>query len=168
MLRVGLVSDTHGYWDDKLDAFFEGVDELWHAGDIGSTELLDKLASRWHLEAVHGNIDGGATRLAAKPFLFFERDGVMVLIAHIGGYPGKYDRLFLKLIDDYQPTLAIAGHSHILKVMYDSKKSLLYINPGAAGVSGFHQVRTAIRFTIANGEIKDLEVGEWERRAAAL
>ena len=165
MIRVGLVPDTHGFWDDKLDAFLADVDELWHAGDIGSIELLDNLSKKRTTRAVFGNIDGGATRLAAKPFLFFECEGVKVLISHIGGYPNKYDRDYLKLIDELRPTLAIAGHSHILKVMFDKKKNLLFMNPGAAGISGFHSVRTALRFTIENGAVKDLEVAEWERKA---
>lgn len=164
MIKIGLVSDTHGFWDDKLDAFFDGVDELWHAGDIGSIELFDNLSKKKMLRAVYGNIDGGATRLAAKPFLSFACEGADVLMAHIGGYPGRYDKEYLKLIDTCKPTLAIAGHSHILKVMFDKKHNLLFMNPGAAGISGFHSVRTAIRFSIDNGEIKDLEVAEWERR----
>jgi len=163
MQRIGLVSDTHGFWDDRLDAFFEDVDEIWHAGDIGSIELLDRLSKKKMTRAVFGNIDGGSLRHVAKPYLFFKCEEVSVLISHIGGYPAKYDRLFLKLIDEYKPTLAIAGHSHILKVIFDKKKNLLFINPGAAGVSGFHNVRTAIRFVIDNNAIKDLEVGEWER-----
>jgi uncharacterized protein len=165
MLRVGLVSDTHGFWDDKLDAFFADVDELWHAGDIGSIELLDSLSKKRTTRAVYGNIDGGPIRLAAKPFLFFECEGVSVLMAHIGGYPNKYDRAYQKLLDDYRPTLAIAGHSHILKVIFDKKRNLLFMNPGAAGISGFHSVRTALRFTVDNGEVKELEVAEWERKA---
>ena len=165
MKKIGLVSDTHGFWDDKLTAFFSEVDEIWHAGDIGSIELYDKLNAGKKLRAVYGNIDGGATRLAAKPFLFFEIEGFRVLMAHIGGYPNKYDREFLQKIVELNPSLAIAGHSHILKVMFDKKHDLMFLNPGAAGVSGFHAVRTALRFTLDNGAIKDLEVAEWERKA---
>lgn len=164
MFRIGLVSDTHGYWDEKLDAFFDGVDELWHAGDIGNLELLDNLSKRWTLRAVYGNIDGGATRLAAKPYLFFEVDKVSVLMAHIGGYPGKYDKLFLSQIEELRPKIAVAGHSHILKVIFDKKHNLLFMNPGAAGISGFHVVRTALRFVVDGDNITDVEVAEWERK----
>lgn len=164
MLKIGLVSDTHGFWDDRLDEFFQDVDEIWHAGDIGSIELFDNLSKKKPLRAVYGNIDGGATRLAAKPHLFFEAEGMKVLMAHIGGYPNKYDREYLSLIDKYEPTLAIAGHSHILKAMFDKRHNLMFMNPGAAGISGFHTVRTAMRFVINQGKIADLEVAEWERR----
>lgn len=163
-MRIGLVSDTHGFWDDKLGNFFADVDEIWHAGDIGNVELLDNISKKKKVRAVFGNIDGGALRLAAKPFLFFEVEGVSVFIAHIGGYPGKYDREYLSRIIEMEPKIAIAGHSHILKVLFDKKNDLLFLNPGAAGIYGFHAVRTALRFTIADGEIKDLEVGEWEKK----
>lgn len=163
MVRIGLVSDTHGFWDENLDEFFKDVDEIWHAGDIGSIELFDNLSNKKPFRAVYGNIDGGATRLAAKPYLFFEIEGVKVLMAHIGGYPNKYDREYLSLIEKYKPTLAIAGHSHILKAMFDKRYNLLFLNPGAVGLLGFHTMRTAMRFTINDGKIADLEVTEWKR-----
>lgn len=164
MVKIGLVSDTHGFWDERLDAFFDGVDELWHAGDIGTIELYDGLAAKWTLRAVYGNIDGGALRLVAKPLLSFEVEGVSVLMTHIGGYPGRYEKSFKDEIMNYAPKLVIVGHSHILKVLYDKKMGHLHMNPGAAGISGFHSVRTALRFTLDNGDIRDVEVAEWERR----
>lgn len=165
MIKIGLVSDTHGYWDEKLDDFFEGVDELWHAGDIGSIELLDNLSKKWKVRAVYGNIDGGATRLAVKPLLFFTVEQVSILMTHIGGYPNKYERQFLSQIQQLKPMVVVAGHSHILKVIFDKQNNLLFMNPGAAGIAGFHAVRTALRLVINGDRVTDVEVAEWERKS---
>ena len=163
MKKIGIFSDTHGWFDDTLRRFFADVDELWHAGDIGSIELADQIAAFKPLRAVYGNIDGGATRLAYHKFDAFDCEQVHVLMTHIGGYPGRYDgEAYARIVHD-RPRLFVCGHSHILKVQFDPKLSMLCINPGAAGVSGFHHVRTAVRLAIDGNEIGDLEVGEWPR-----
>lgn len=163
MKKIGLISDTHGVFDDKLREFLTDVDEIWHAGDIGSIELADRIAAFRPLRAVYGNIDGGTTRVAYKPMVGFECEGVRVLMTHIGGYPGRYESEAYSQILRCRPKLFISGHSHILKVIYDKKNDLLHINPGAAGLSGFHKVRTAVRFIVERGDIKELEVGEWSK-----
>ena len=145
MTRIGLLSDTHSYWDDKYLKYFEECDEIWHAGDIGSVEVAERLAAFRPFRAVYGNIDGQEIRKLYPQINRFTVDGAEVLMKHIGGYPGK---------------LFISGHSHILKVKYDKTLGLLHINPGAAGKSGFHTVRTLVRFVIDQGEFKDLEVIE--------
>lgn len=162
-MKIGLLSDTHGYFDDKLMRFFSDVDELWHAGDIGNIETADKIAGFKPLRAVHGNIDGANVRIVYPRTQLFTCEGMRVFMVHIGGYPGRYEQGVREELLEAHPQLFISGHSHILKVMYDRKNSWLHVNPGAAGISGFHQVRTAVRFTIEDGEIKDLEVGEWKR-----
>ena len=58
MKRIGLLSDTHGYWDKRYLKYFENCDEIWHAGDIGSLEVAERLADFRPLRAVYGNIDG--------------------------------------------------------------------------------------------------------------
>ena len=160
MKKIGLLSDTHGYWDERYATYFADCDEIWHAGDIGSVELADQFASLKTFRAVHGNIDSHETRTIHPKFLRFMTEDVEVMITHIGGYPGKYDPDTRQELIKHAPKLLIAGHSHILKVMFDKQFQCLYINPGAAGKSGFHQVRTLIRFTIDQDQIKDLEVIE--------
>ena len=160
MVKVGLLSDTHAYWDEKYLKYFEECDEIWHAGDIGSIEVVKKLAAFRPLRAVYGNIDGQDIRRLYPQTLRFNVEGAEVLMKHIGGYPGNYDSSIRGSILVHPPKLFISGHSHILKVKYDKTLDLLHINPGAAGISGFHQVRTMVRFTIDNGTFKDLEVIE--------
>jgi len=163
MKRIGLLSDTHGCFDEKLYRFFEDVDELWHAGDIVSIDLADEIAAFKPLKAVSGNCDAWPVRTVYPEIQRFTEEGVEVLMMHIGGYPGNYTYAARQLIETAPPKLFISGHSHILKVMNDKHFRLLHINPGAAGIQGFHNVRTALRFVIDAGNIRDLEVGEWPR-----
>lgn len=160
MKRIGLLSDTHSWWDERYKKYFDQCDEIWHAGDIGSMELAEKFEAFKPFRAVYGNIDGQDLRSAYPEFLRFEMEGVDVLMTHIGGYLGKYAPKVKTIMDIRPPKLFISGHSHILKVMYDRKYNCLHINPGAAGNYGFHTVRTLICFTIDGKDIKDLEVVE--------
>ena len=164
MKRIGIISDTHGTFDDRLTEFLKNVDEIWHAGDIGSIELADQITAFKPLKAVSGNIDGGLTRRVYSDFLSFECEEVRVLMTHIGGYPRNYDPRAVQKIQSLRPKLFIAGHSHILKVVYDPVYDLLHVNPGAAGEFGFHKVRTAVRMVIDGSDMRDMEVGEWPRR----
>lgn len=126
-------------------------------------EVADKIAAFKPLKAVYGNIDGGVMRRMFTEFNLFEVEGVKVLMTHIGGYPRHYAPKVLQHIHVSQPKIFVAGHSHILKVIYDPIYNLLHINPGAAGNYGVHKVRTAIRFDIEAGDIKNMEIGEWPR-----
>jgi len=164
MKRIGILSDTHGTFDDKLREFLRDVDEIWHAGDIGSLELADQIAAFKPLRAVYGNIDGGLTRRVYSDFLSFRCEEVDVLMTHIGGYPRRYDPRAVARIQAVRPKLFIAGHSHLLRVMYDRVYDLLFVNPGAAGEYGFHRVRTAVRLVVDGRDLRDMEVGEWPRR----
>jgi putative phosphoesterase len=163
MRRIGVISDTHGTFDEPLREFLKDVDEIWHAGDIGSLELADQIAAFKPLKAVYGNIDGGVTRRVLSEFNCFECEGKKVLITHIGGYPRHYSPQAVTRIQQLKPDIFVAGHSHILKVIFDPIYNLLHINPGAAGCYGFHKIRTAIRFTIDGTDIRDMEIGEWQR-----
>ena len=164
MMRIGLISDTHGYLDPSIFGYFEKCDEIWHAGDIGTIELADALAEFKPLKAVYGNVDGATLRRCFKLHERFEREGVKVWITHIGGYPGNYDKRVRQALADDAPDLFICGHSHILKVMRDEKKGLVHINPGAAGHIGWHIMRTAVRFSLENGKIRGLEAIELGKR----
>lgn len=163
MKKIGLLSDTHGFIDSKVLEFFGGCDEIWHAGDVGDYAIIEQLQNIAKVRAVYGNIDGEEVRASFPEHLRFFCEKVEVWITHIGGYPGRYDRNVKNEIRRNPPQLFIAGHSHILKVLYDKKLQCLHINPGAAGKFGFHKVRTAVRFVIDNQNIKDLEVLELQR-----
>lgn len=158
MKRIGIISDTHSYWDDKYLKYFEECDEIWHAGDIGSIEVAQKLSDFRTFRAVCGNCDGGDLRTIYKDILRWKCEDVDVLMKHIGGYPGNYDQSVRGMIYASPPQLFISGHSHILKVKYDKTLNLLHINPGAAGLQGWHKERTIIRLTIDGNNFKDMEV----------
>ncbi len=164
MKRIGIISDTHSTFDEPLRTFLREVDEIWHAGDIGSIELADEIAAFKPLKAVHGNIDNATTRRVYPEFAIFRCEEVSVVMTHIGGYPRRYTPQALRRIQALHPKIFIAGHSHILKVQYDPVYDLLAINPGAAGSFGFHKIRTAIRLTIDGSEIRDMEVWEFPRQ----
>lgn len=163
MKRIGILSDTHSYIDSSIIKHLEPCDEIWHAGDIGNIETYDKLAEILPIKAVYGNIDDHKIRATCHEYERFFCEDVDVCIKHIVGYPKNYDRSIKTYLQTHPPKLLIAGHSHILKVMYDEKHDLLFINPGAAGKSGFHKVRTLVRLTIDGSNIKDLEVVEIKR-----
>ena len=163
MTKIGLLSDTHAHLDDKILNFFKDVDEIWHVGDFGSWEVVDKLKAIKPLKAVYGNIDGPEFRQEFEAALMFKCENVNVVMTHIGGYPGKYEKGVKQILKENPVNLFISGHSHILKVIYDKKLDLLHINPGAAGTTGFHKLRTAIRFSIDKEKIKSLEILELER-----
>jgi uncharacterized protein len=163
MTRIGLLSDTHSSMNPRILEFFSDCDEIWHAGDIGNLETADSLSAFKTFRAVYGNIDGAMLRAAYPKNLVFHCEDVKVLITHIGGYPGKYEKETRLLIEQEKPTLFICGHSHILKVMFDKKYELLHINPGAAGNSGFHHLITCVKFVIDGKNIRDLEVFEKQR-----
>lgn len=160
MKRIGLISDTHGYWDEKFEHYFRDCDEIWHAGDIGSTLVAEKFEEMKPFRAVYGNIDGNDIRIRYPEINRFNIEDVDVVIKHIGGYPGNYDKSIRSSLYKYPPKLFISGHSHILKVMYDKRLECLHINPGAGGIYGFHKVRTIVRFIIEDKSFKDLEVVE--------
>lgn len=164
MTRIGLLSDTHGFLDNKIIENFKNCDEIWHAGDIGAVKIAARLLEFKLFRAVHGNIDGPDIRTIYPENQRFSCEDVDVWIKHIGGYPGNYDRQIRNEIIKNPPKLFISGHSHILKVMFDKKLDLLHINPGAAGKTGLHKVRTVVRFIIEKNEIKDLEVIELGNR----
>ncbi len=163
-MLIGIISDTHGTFDEPFRRFLEPVDELWHAGDIGGgLRLAAQLAEFKPLVGVIGNIDDRILSYDYPPYKLFEREGVKILMTHIGGYPGRYDTQARKLIDQFQPDIFVCGHSHILKVVNDARRNMLCINPGAAGIQGFHIVRTALRLKLENGKISELEVFELDK-----
>jgi len=158
MITIGLISDTHGLLEDQFFNFFEPCNQIWHAGDIGSLALADKIAAFKPLVAVSGNIDDYKTRLVYPMNQRFYVEDTDVFITHIGGYPGHYSTLVKDLLKTDPPKVFVCGHSHILRVMYDKKYGMLVMNPGACGIQGFHTVRTALRFNISKGEVSGLEI----------
>lgn len=165
MKKILLLSDTHSYIDDTILKYVNQADEVWHAGDIGNLEVTDAIKKLKPLRAVYGNIDDAKARLEFPLDNRFLCEKVSVWITHIGGYPGKYNPKIKEELAKNPPQLFICGHSHILKVQFDKKLNVLHMNPGAAGKSGFHTVRTMLRFVIEEDKIKDLEIIEIEQRA---
>ncbi len=164
MQTIGLLSDTHGWWDEKYATYFASCDEIWHAGDIGSADVALRLSAICPLRAVCGNIDGYPVRQMYPKTLHFTIEDVSVMMTHIGGYPGRYEPAIRAELYETKPQLFVCGHSHILKVMFDKRLNCLCLNPGAAGKSGFHTVRTLMRFVIDGADIRDMEIIELAKR----
>jgi putative phosphoesterase len=163
-LKIGLLSDTHGYFDDSIFDAIRDVDEIWHAGDIGSLHVMDRLKEIAPVRAVFGNIDDHRVRTEWPEYVFIEENGIRFLMIHIAGRLGTYNPRVRELIAEYQPGFLICGHSHILKVQYDNRFNLLYVNPGAVGQHGFHVVRTLITFEISAGKVTEMKAVELGRR----
>ena len=161
MKKILLLSDTHNFLDEKILKYAEPCNQIWHAGDIGTAAVTDKLKKIKPLVAVYGNIDGMDVRREFPEHQRFKCEEVDVWLTHIGGRPGRYNPEITNLLQIKPPKLFICGHTHILKVMFDKKYNMLYMNPGSAGNYGVHKVKTLPRFTINNAEIKDLEVIEF-------
>lgn len=158
-MRIGLISDTHGFLDPKVFEYFAEVDQIWHAGDVGTASIIEELGAFKPILGVYGNIDGQDVRQLFPEDQKFDCEGVRVWMTHIGGKPPRYNPRVRPLINKWLPQLFICGHSHILAVMHDPQRpGILYMNPGAAGRHGFHKERTLLRFTIEAGKTRDLEV----------
>ena len=163
-MYIGLISDTHGVFSQEFKDFLAPVDQIWHAGDFGGgMDLAKEIASFKPLLGVAGNCDNYNLRYEHPIYRFFECEGLKVLMTHVGGYPGKYSYSVRQLIEELRPDVFVCGHSHILKVVRDQKYDMMVINPGAAGIQGFHLVRTALRFQINAGRIEKMEVFELDR-----
>lgn len=161
MKRIGIISDTHGKWDDRFAQYFSDCDEVWHAGDVGDYAIVERLQDVVPVvRAVSGNIDHGMVRRKCRELEIFQVEGVKVLLTHIGGYPGKWSPGMKRLLKEEGITLMVDGHSHILKVIYDRELQLLHVNPGAAGLAGWHKVRTLVKLTIDGTDMKDCEIIE--------
>jgi putative phosphoesterase len=166
-MKIGLLSDTHGYLDPKVAEHFNVCDEIWHAGDIGSLELIDELKTFKPVEAVYGNIDDFTIRQQYPEDCWFMREGLLIWMTHIGGTPPRYNPRVNKILRERQPDIFVCGHSHILKIMKDAAhNNLLFINPGAAGRHGFHHIKTLVRFDLLDKKISNLEVIEIGKRAS--
>ena len=166
-MKIGLLSDTHGYLEESVFNHFKDCDEIWHAGDIGTLEVADKLSSFKKLRAVYGNIDGHEIRINYGEHARFKIDGLKVWITHIGGSPPRYNQKVRPSLLSHTPDIFICGHSHILKIMSDKTfNNMLYINPGAAGRNGFHRVKTLVRFEINDGKVGNMQVIELGRRGS--
>jgi putative phosphoesterase len=164
MKRIGILSDTHSHLDPKIFTHFIDVDEIWHAGDIGDIEVLDKLRAFKPTRAVYGNIDNHVIRQETPEFDVFTIENKKVLITHIAGKPGKYSKPLFDKLQIEKPDIVVCGHSHILLVQFDKLSNLLWINPGACGIKGFHSVRTIIRCTLNADKVENFEVIELGKR----
>lgn len=166
-MKIGLISDTHSYLDSTVFDYFKDCDEIWHAGDFGTIEIYDQLNAFKPTVGVYGNIDGQDVRIVLKEDLWIEREGLRIYMTHIGGSPGKYPARVKQQILQTKPDIFVCGHSHILRVVSDTSypNNMLYLNPGAAGREGFHQVRTLLRFELKNGKTEGMQAIELGKRA---
>ncbi len=159
MTRIGLLSDTHSYLDPRIFTHCDGCDEIWHAGDVGDPSVMDQLKAFRPLRIVSGNIDRESSDLPGHQR--FTLEGLDIWMTHIGGTPPKYNPAVRSNLQLNPPGIFVCGHSHILKVVRDpALRNMLFINPGAAGKTGFHTMRTAIRFSLDAGRIMDMQVIE--------
>ncbi|MFO8029544.1 MAG: metallophosphoesterase family protein [Cyclonatronaceae bacterium] len=166
MLKIGLISDTHHYLDPQVADYFNGVDEIWHSGDFGNIDIANELGKVATVTGVYGNIDGQDIRSVFPLHQRFSKEGVDVWMTHIGGNPGRYALPIKSALEENPPDLFICGHTHILKIARDYEKGdMIYMNPGAAGVHGFHEFRTVVRFALENGRLQDVEVINLGKRA---
>ncbi len=166
-MKIGLISDTHGYFDPSISKYFSSCEEIWHAGDIGEGNIIEQLMEIAPTLAVFGNIDSPEFQKLYPEDLHFEREGFKIMMSHIGGKPPSYNPRIRKIIKEKSPDIFICGHSHILRVIKDPKiENLLYLNPGASGKQGFHQMRTLLRFELNNKKISNMEVIELGKRGA--
>ncbi len=163
-IRIGLISDTHGWLDPRVKEHFGNCDEIWHAGDIGTLAVADELAHWKPLRAIWGNVDGTEIRQCHPEHQRFTINGLRVWMTHIGGKPPRYNKDVMPELKATPPDLFICGHSHICMVQFDPKLNMMYMNPGAAGRHGWHVMRTLLRFSIDAGKLKDLEVIELGKR----
>lgn len=161
MAYIGILSDTHAYLGDYVFRFFDNCDEIWHAGDIGSLDVLTALQQFKPIRAVWGNIDGSPIKNLIPAVQMFKYQGLRVFMRHIVGYPNKYENSVIPTIQSTPFDLIIAGHSHILRIMHDRKYNFLFINPGAAGIYGSHTKITLVKLEIQEGKIKDAFI--WEK-----
>ena len=160
MKRIGILSDTHGLWDNRYASHFKDYDEIWHAGDIGDYAIIERLAEIAPVKAVSGNIDHGMVKRMCKELEIFNIEDIKVLLTHIGGYPGKWSPGMKKILKEEHIDLMVDGHSHLLKIIFDKELGLLHINPGAAGNQGWQKVRTLVRLTIDGHNMRDCEIIE--------
>ncbi len=164
-MKIGLISDTHGYLPDSLFEHFKDCDEIWHAGDIGNISLADELSKFKSLKAVYGNIDGIDIRAQYPEDLRFNCQGWDILITHIAGAPPKYNKRIKALLNEKPPQILVCGHSHLLRIEKDPKhNNMLYLNPGAAGIHGFHKNLTLIRFELEKTKINNMQVIDLGKR----
>ena len=160
MKRIGILSDTHGLWDNRYASHFKDCDEIWHAGDIGDYAIIERLAEIAPVKAVSGNIDHRMVKRMCKELEIFNIEDIKVLLTHIGGYPGKWSPGMKKILKEEHIDLMVDGHSHLLKIIFDKELGLLHINPGAAGNQGWQKVRTLVRLTIDGHNMRDCEIIE--------
>ncbi|MCA9200024.1 MAG: metallophosphoesterase family protein [Planctomycetales bacterium] len=157
MVRIGLISDTHGYIDDTICDVLSPCDQIWHAGDIGSVEVIDRLNSLEKLKGVFGNIDDQSVRDRFGEDFQTELNGWQFWMTHIAGPPNRYAPRIRRMLSEADPIphVLIYGHSHILRVDYDKKhQNMIAINPGAAGHYGQQLVRTVMLMDVSESEIQ--------------
>jgi putative phosphoesterase len=137
-VRIGLISDTHGWLDPAAIEALAGVDLICHAGDIGTLAVLEALEAVAPVAAVRGNVDGGALHDLPEE-LVLELAGKRLAMRHIAGSPQRPNPRAAGLIDRESPDFFVCGHTHV--AVAARLGGTLWINPGAAGREGPHDTR---------------------------
>ena len=162
--KIALISDSHSYLDHKTLTYLEPVDEIWHAGDIGDLQVMGALPKGKTIRAVFGNIDGLEIQQVYPEWQIFELEKMKILMTHIGGKPPRYAKGIKSILKSEKAQLFVCGHSHICKVVFDRELNCLYMNPGAIGQQGFHQMRTLLLFDLNQGKVENLRAVELGKR----
>ena len=164
-MKILVISDNHGWVDEGILHHAAWADEIWHAGDWLNTKMHEAITALGKpIVGVYGNIDGMDVKVEYPQLQLFDREGFRIFMTHIGGKPGRYPAQVKDILQKTKPDIYVCGHSHMLQVQRDPKyNNLLFLNPGACGLHGFHKVRTALRFEIEPQKIHSMEVVEWPK-----
>jgi uncharacterized protein len=145
MTRIGLVSDTHGFFDDRLRLLFSGVEQILHAGDVGSELILSQLAEIAPTTAVLGNCD---VDLALPVTKVVELAGLKVLLQHVV-HIGQHSVELNHKIKCCEARIVVCGHSH--RPLAHENNGVLFANPGYAGKPRFHMPRSVAILCVDKG-----------------
>ena len=135
-MKLGIISDTHDYFDPRIPELFKGVDHILHAGDVGSQWILFQLEQIAPVTAVIGNTDQG---LRLKETEVIELGERKFLVHHIVE-PREIDDPLQKRINRAKPDVVVFGHTH--KRFCQILGGILFFNPGYAGKQRFNLDRS--------------------------
>tara|TARA_B100000941_G_C28502690_1_gene555342 strand:+ start:1762 stop:2253 length:492 start_codon:yes stop_codon:yes gene_type:complete len=160
-MKILVLSDTHGYIDERILHYAKAADQVWHAGDIGNINVINELNKISELKIVYGNIDNYKLRVGLEKLIFFKVGKFNVLITHIYNKKLFDEMTFNKNSEKKYSNILVCGHSHILKIKFYKNFNTLLINPGAIGKKGFHKQRTMVSFEINNKNISNMNIIEF-------
>jgi len=147
-MKIGVISDTHGFLDSRIPKLFEGVDHILHGGDVGETRVLLELENIAPVTAVLGNVDLG---MALKLTEVVELAGKRFLLHHIVE-PHNLGSDLKESLTRARPDFVVFGHTH--KPFCETIGNVLFLNPGYAGRQRFNLPRTLALLFLENGKAR--------------